>query len=165
MFYRLLTRLASQILLGLAAFVWATIAAFDTGRGSLRIGFAVAAHPADPDTAWFVPGVKDECRVPVDGRLVVTRTRDGAASFAALAGGLPTGPSYDLVYRHALAVDEDQRGLGIGKRLVAGAERWFAERGVTRLELTSAEQRSDTHRFLRAVGFREKRLRMVKDRH
>lgn len=43
MFYRLLTRLASQILLGLAAFVWATIAAFDTGRGPLRIGFAVAA--------------------------------------------------------------------------------------------------------------------------
>lgn len=65
----------------------------------------------------------------------------------------------------ALAVDEDQRGLSIGKRLVAGAERWFASRGVTRLELTSAEQRSDTHRFLRAVGFREKRLRMVKDRH
>ena len=34
-----------------------------------KFGFAVAAHPRDPDTAWFVPGVKDECRVPVDGRL------------------------------------------------------------------------------------------------
>ena len=33
-------------------------------------GFAVAAHPRDPLTAWFVPAVKDECRVPVDGRLV-----------------------------------------------------------------------------------------------
>ena len=41
----------------------------------------------------------------------------------------------------ALAVDEDQRGLGIGKRLVAAAERWFADRAITRLELTSAEQR------------------------
>src|SRR3546814_18121578 len=37
-------------------------------------GFAVAAHPGDPRTAWFVPAVKDECRVPVDGRLVVTRS-------------------------------------------------------------------------------------------
>ena len=49
----------------------------------------------------------------------------------------------------ALAVDEDQRGLGIGKRLVAGAERWFAERGVSRLELTSAEQRGDAHQVRR----------------
>ena len=30
-------------------------------------GFAVAVHPEDPGTAWFVPGVKDEKRYPVDG--------------------------------------------------------------------------------------------------
>ena len=28
-------------------------------------GFAVAVHPREPDTAWFVPGVKDETRLPV----------------------------------------------------------------------------------------------------
>lgn len=65
----------------------------------------------------------------------------------------------------ALAVDEDQRGLGIGRRLVAAAERWFADRGISRLELTSAEQRSEAHQFFRKLGFREKRLRMVKDRN
>lgn len=43
MFYRLLTRLAAQILLVLAAFVWGTIAIFDEGRGWLRVGFGVAA--------------------------------------------------------------------------------------------------------------------------
>ena len=42
-------------------------------------GFAVAVHPRHPDTAWFVPAVKDESRVPVDGKLAVTRTRDGGA--------------------------------------------------------------------------------------
>ena len=47
-------------------------------------GFAVGAHPKDPKTAWFVPAVKDQCRVPVDGRFVVTRTRDGGASFEIL---------------------------------------------------------------------------------
>ena len=39
--------------------------------------FAVAVHPRDADTAWFVPAVKDEKRYPVDARLVVARTRDG----------------------------------------------------------------------------------------
>ena len=77
-------------------------------------GFAVAAHPGRPATAWFVPAVKDECRVPVDGRLVVTRTRDGGASFEALDGGLPAAASWDLVYRHALAVDPGGDALAMG---------------------------------------------------
>jgi hypothetical protein len=38
---------------------------------------AVAVHPDDPHTAWFVPAIKDERRIPVDGCVVVTRTRDG----------------------------------------------------------------------------------------
>lgn len=77
-------------------------------------GFAVAAHPAEPDVAWFAPAVKDECRVPEGARLVVTRTRDAGASFEALAAGLDDGPRYDLVYRHALAVDESGRRLAMG---------------------------------------------------
>jgi photosystem II stability/assembly factor-like uncharacterized protein len=77
-------------------------------------GFAVAAHPADPLTAWFVPAVKDECRVPCDGRLVVTRTGDGGERFETLAEGLPAAPSYDLVYRHALVVDSDGGRLAMG---------------------------------------------------
>ena len=69
-------------------------------------GFAVAVHPADPDSAWFVPAVKDECRVPVGGRVVVSRTRDGGATFEELRQGLPQENAYDLVFRHALDVDE-----------------------------------------------------------
>ena len=78
-------------------------------------GFAVAVHPQQPDTAWFVPGVKDECRIPVDGKLVVNRTRDGGSSFEALDRGLPATPAYDLVLRHALDVD------GTGERLAFGS--------------------------------------------
>ena len=87
-------------------------------------GFAVAVHPRDPDVAWFVPAVKDECRVPVDGKLVVARTRDGGASFEVLRSGLPQKHAYDLVYRHALAVDES------GDRLVMGSTTgslWISE--------------------------------------
>lgn len=77
-------------------------------------GFAVAVHPRDPQTAWFVPGVKDECRLPVDARFVVTRTRDGGRTFESLTRGLPSGPAYDLVYRHALDVDSSGERLAVG---------------------------------------------------
>lgn len=70
-------------------------------------GFAVAVHPQDPQTAWFVPAVKDECRIPVDAQLVVARTRDGGRSFDTLREGLPQQHAYDLVYRHGLAVNRD----------------------------------------------------------
>jgi hypothetical protein len=79
-----------------------------------KFGFAVAVHPGDPDTAWFAPGVKDECRIPVDGRLVVARTRDGARSFDVLSDGLPQQHAYDLVHRHGLAVDQTGTCLGMG---------------------------------------------------
>ena len=77
-------------------------------------GFAVAVHPADPDTAWFVPAVKDACRVPVDAEMMVTRTRDGGNAFETLKTGLPPAPAYDLVYRHGLDVDSSGRLLAMG---------------------------------------------------
>ena len=72
-------------------------------------GFAVAAHPKDPLTAWFVPAVKDEMRVPRDGRFAVTRTRDGGRTWQTLRAGLPQRDAYDLVYRHGLDVDAEGR--------------------------------------------------------
>ena len=77
-------------------------------------GFAVAAHPTDPLTAWFAPAIKDEKRVPVDQALCVTRTRDGGQTFEVLRQGLPQQDCYDLVYRHGLAVGGDGRTLLMG---------------------------------------------------
>jgi photosystem II stability/assembly factor-like uncharacterized protein len=77
-------------------------------------GFAVVVHPKDPATAWFVPAVKDECRVPVDGRLVVARTADGGKSFVELTDGLPGEHAYDLVFRHAMDVDPSGDVLAFG---------------------------------------------------
>lgn len=82
--------------------------------GPSVFGFAVAVHPRDPDTAWFVPAIKDERRVPVDAALVVTRTRDGGKSCAILREGLPQQHAYDLVYRHCLDVDESGDRLAFG---------------------------------------------------
>ena len=78
-------------------------------------GFAVAPHPTDRDRAWFAPARKDEFRVPVDGRVVVTETRDGGETYVALGKGLPERDAYDLIYRHALVID------GSGQRLAMGS--------------------------------------------
>jgi len=91
-----------------------------------NFGFAVAVHPANPDRAWFVPGVKDEYRYPKDGKLVVTRTDDGGKTLDMLSEGLPQAASYDLIYRHALAIDDS------GERLVMGSTTggaWITENG------------------------------------
>lgn len=79
-----------------------------------KFGFTVAAHPRDPGTAWFVPAIKDERRVPVDAQVVVARTTDGGRSFEVLRRGLPQRHAYDLVWRHALAVDETGERLAFG---------------------------------------------------
>ncbi len=77
-------------------------------------GFSVAVHPTAPDTAWFVPAIKDEQRIPVDARVVVTRTRDAGQTFEVLSQGLPNKNAYDLVYRHALDVAGNGEQLAFG---------------------------------------------------
>ena len=94
----------------------------DSGRSCTEItgvdpsvfGFAVVVHPEDPDTAWFVPGIKDQFRYPADGKLVVTRTRDGGESFKKLSKGLPQKHAYDLVYRHGMDIDASGKSLAFG---------------------------------------------------
>jgi hypothetical protein len=77
-------------------------------------GFAVAVHPRDPQTAWFVPAHSDAQRIPVDGRMVATRTRDGGMSFETFGEGLPSRDAYHLVYRHGLSVSVDGDTLAMG---------------------------------------------------
>ena len=77
-------------------------------------GFAVAAHPKDPLTAWFVPAIKDELRVPRDGKFTVTRTNDGGKTWTTFRSGLPQRDAYDLVYRHGMDVDATGTQLAMG---------------------------------------------------
>lgn len=82
--------------------------------GPSTFGFAVAVHPRDPNTAYFVPAISEQQQVPVDGRVVVTRTRDGGESFDVLRNGLPQTHAYDLVRPHALELDDSGELLGLG---------------------------------------------------
>ncbi|MBN2499350.1 MAG: GNAT family N-acetyltransferase [Anaerolineales bacterium] len=62
-----------------------------------------------------------------------------------------------MVERHievgALVVDENQRGQGIGRMLMAAVEAWAKEQGCTTVFLRSGEQRVDAHRFYDSIGY------------
>lgn len=107
-----------------------------TNANPSAFGFAVAVHPADPNTAWFVPGIKDEQRLPSDHALCVMRTRDGGASFEPCRKGLPQEHAYHLVYRHCLDVAGDGRTLAFGS--TTGSV-WISEDGGDSWERLSAE--------------------------
>jgi len=104
---------------------WERVATHERGLAS-QFGFAVAVHPADPDTAWLVPAQKDERRIPVDGRFIAARTVDGGASWTRLTRGLPEGDAWDLVYRHALDVDPTGARLAMGSTT---GNLWITEDG------------------------------------
>lgn len=91
-------------------------------------GFAVAVHPHDGETAWFVPAIADQQRVPVDAALAVNRTRDGGTTFDTLREGLPQRQCYDLVYRHALAVADDGATLLLAS--TTGGGWWSGDGGA-----------------------------------
>lgn len=97
------------------------------GIAPSAFGFAVAVHPDDPHTAWFVPAKKDEFRYPVDAKFIVNRTRDGGKSFEACGDGLPEAPCYDLVYRHAFEVDPSGDRLAMGSTT---GSLWISEDGA-----------------------------------
>lgn len=80
-------------------------------------GFPMAVDPTDPDVAWRVPATSDDRRVPVDGRLVVTRTTDGGRSWECLSRGLPQEHAYHLVLRHSLDVDATGTRLAMGSNV------------------------------------------------
>jgi hypothetical protein len=98
-------------------------------------GFAVAAHPKDPLSAWLVPALADEKRIPSEGALCVTHTRDGGQSWETFREGLPQRDAFDLVYRHGLDVDREGARLAMGS--TTGAL-WVSDTAGSRWQLINA---------------------------
>ena len=54
----------------------------------------------------------------------------------------------------ALVVDQQQRSLGIGAKLLAQAESWAKNKGITLIRLRSNTKRTDAHRFYEKNGYK-----------
>ena len=62
----------------------------------------------------------------------------------------------------ALATLGTMRRRGIGRALIARAEKDFAERGITRIALNTQLTREDAHKFYESLGYERNGWRFVK---
>jgi GNAT superfamily N-acetyltransferase len=66
-------------------------------------------------------------------------------------------PAFDKppeVIVQALVVDQNWRGMGIGKSMMKIAERWALDRRFSSIALTSSVSRSDAHAFYNSIGYK-----------
>ena len=96
------------------------------------------------------------------GRVLVARQEDEVLGVMALEFLALLHHDDDLCRITALVVADRARGRGVGRRLVAEAERIARERRCLRIEVTSAEHRAAAHAFYLALGYDEKRKRFLK---
>jgi len=64
----------------------------------------------------------------------------------------------------ALCVDDELRGKGIGKKLLAAAEEILFSKGCAKIEVTSNNSRTQTHKFYTDNGYLEDSKKFVKKR-
>ncbi len=63
----------------------------------------------------------------------------------------------------ALVVSGESRRHGIGARLIAAAEKDFAQRGITRVTLTTRFERAEAHQFYEKLGYTRTGFRFAKN--
>lgn len=140
---------------------------------------AIRIRRAGPDDAAAVAGLLNELGYPVsadfmrsqlerlgqspDDYVLVAETGSGVCGLVKLHVMLTLHEERCLGRLTALVVTASGRGRGIGRALVVEAKRIARQRNCSRLEVTSAEHRVDTHEFYRKVGFQETSRRFVLD--
>jgi GNAT superfamily N-acetyltransferase len=115
----------------------------------------------------LTPEVEDEANVDAYWSAVEeTRRRRGDVLVAEVNGEV-VGVCQVLVFQHfqhtggwcceleSVHVRSDQRGLGIGTKLLDAAEALARREGCYRVQLTSRNVRLDAHRFYEANGFEQ----------
>jgi ribosomal protein S18 acetylase RimI-like enzyme len=62
----------------------------------------------------------------------------------------------------ALVISNNMRRRGIGRALIAAAEKDFVRRGIKRIALNTRLTRKDAHRFYETLGYQKNGWRFVK---
>jgi GNAT superfamily N-acetyltransferase len=101
----------------------------------------------------------------VHHRLEAVSAAPGHGVFIAEADGVPVAllhvferptmekPTEAVV--QSVVVDRRYRALGIGRQMMAFAERWARERGLASVSLASRIDRHDSHAFYDKLGYRQ----------
>jgi GNAT superfamily N-acetyltransferase len=126
-------------------------------------------RPVTREDAAAVAALSVQLGYPVSADAVATRldrllARDDQLVLAAVAGdgelaGWIHAAEQDLVETErrceilGLVVDGRRRRGGIGRRLVAEAERWAASRGLRQMSVRSNLAREESHPFYQAQGY------------
>ncbi len=112
---------------------------------SSQLGYSSAA----PQAAARIESLKDH----PDIRALVAEQEGRVIGFI----GLMVFPAFHRDGLHgyvtALVVDEKVRGSGAGGTLLKEGEAWFEERGVKRVNLTTALHREAAHSFYEKRGY------------
>jgi GNAT superfamily N-acetyltransferase len=112
---------------------------------STQLGYS----SAEPQAAARLASLEDH----PDIRALVAEQGDRVIGFI----GLMVFPAFHRDGLHgyitALVVDEEVRSGGAGAALLAAAETWFEERGVKRVNLTTALHREAAHGFYEKRGY------------
>lgn len=136
----------------------------------------VLVRPARPEDAPALAALAGELGYPVDaaalaGRLAVALGDPDRVVFAAEVDGRVAG-WIDVAERRpiqevrsaeigGLVVTRDLQRSGIGRGLVAAAERWAADRGLASITVRSRSTRDGAHAFYRSLGFEDVKTSLV----
>lgn len=102
-------------------------------------------------------------QVELVGERVLVAEMSGHVAGLAVLHFTPTlHRATDVARVTALAVDERYHRQGVGRALMAEAERIAREAESIRLEVTSGHDRGPAHDFYREIGFRDEGIRFAK---
>lgn len=140
---------------------------------------AVQIRDARPEDAEAMAPLLDALGYPAEAAVIRARCaalqRDDPTARILLATvegrvlGLATLHVTPVIHRAtgigritALAVLPEAQGAGIGRRLVAEAERHFVSAGLRRVEVTSGPTHRMAHEFYRRLGYDDHGVRFAK---
>jgi ribosomal protein S18 acetylase RimI-like enzyme len=112
-------------------------------------------------------------RTEMETRLELILSNSGYKTFVAIMDGSVCGMIGTLTYpsyEHndasgrilALVTSNTARRRGIGRALIATAEKDFAQRGIRRVSMDTRLTREDAHKFYQLLGYERNGWRFVK---
>jgi GNAT superfamily N-acetyltransferase len=129
--------------------------AVDLASLSTQLGY-----PASPES---MPDRLARLAGDVNARAIVAESDGGIAGMLTIHLRYTLNHAAPIAQITLLVVNESARGKGVGRALVAEAERWAKSRGSRRINVTTQLSRAGAHAFYESVGYAHTGRRYGKD--